>query len=320
MMSFFSNDCQSRGLKMAQIRTFDNLIAIRPLLPILLGALGIVVLVAGLVCLRKGHGSGLAPARGALPLAGCSSEELAAARVGDVRVAVFSNGPALELCGIPAGEFTMGSPQGEAFREAGEKQHEVVLTKAFWLGRTELTQEQWETVMGNTPSKFAGKDLPVENVSWDEAVTFCGRLNEMRLLPAGWQWGLPTEAQWEHACRAGTTGPFAGNLDEMAWHVRGDAPENKRRPHRVGSKKPNSWGLYDMHGNVWEWCADWHDAEYPSGMSTDPTGPATGNKRVTRGGCWMNTEIHGRSARRMGVAPDWHRDAIGFRVAVVPLL
>jgi len=286
---------------------------------VLLVAMMLLVLVAGIVYLGIACGKRLHPARGALPLVGVKTKELAEAKVGDVRVIDLGDAK-LELCGIPAGTFIMGSPISEAFREARESQHEVKLTKAFWLGRTELSQKQWEAVMGNNPSEFRGPDLPVVNVSWDDATTFCRKLNERRLLPTDWQWSLPTEAQWEYACRAGTMGPFSGNLDEMAWHITEDAPESMRRPHCVGTKQPNAWGLYDMHGNVWEWCADWFDWEYPKGAVMDPTGPNTGYKRVTRGGCWMNTEVHGRSARRSGAVLNWQSNSSGFRVAVVQLL
>jgi formylglycine-generating enzyme required for sulfatase activity len=164
-------------------------------------------------------GGALVPASGAgarderaAPLAGTSAAELAAAKVGAKREADLGGGVKLELCGIPAGKFTMGGSDSD------ETPHPVTLTKPFWLGRTEVTQAQWQAVMGNNPSNFKGKDLPVESVSWDDAADFCNQLNAKGLLPAMWQFALPTEAQWEYACRTRTTGDYAGTLDAMAWY------------------------------------------------------------------------------------------------------
>jgi len=210
---------------------------------------------------------------------------LAGAHAGDLRAADLGGGVKLLLCGIPAGTFTMGGSGSD------EKKHEVTLTKPFWLGRTEVTQGQWEAVMGNNPSHFKGKDLPVEQVSWDDAQEFCKKLNEKSLLPAGWQWALPTEAQWEYACRAGTTGDYADSLDDMAWY----SANIDSKTHAVATKKANAWGLHDMHGNVWEWCADRYGA-YPTGAVTDPTGSNSGSIRVARGGSWNCVGAGCRSA------------------------
>jgi len=147
----------------------------------------------------------------------------------------------------------------------------------------------------------------------DDAQEFCNKLNAKSLLPAGWQWALPTEAQWEYACRAGTTGDYAGNLGEMAWYTQN--ADDKTHP--VATKKPNAWGLYDMHGNVLEWCADWY-GDYPAGSLTDPTGSNSGSIRVFRGGSWHNVGTYCRSAARDGYLPGIRYAAIGFRVAAVP--
>ena len=183
---------------------------------------------------------------------------------------------------IPAGTFTMGE---------GEQAHQVTLTQAFELGQYEVTQEQYEKLMGKTPSEFKGAQNPVEKVSWDEAVEFCRRLSELpEEKAAGHVYRLPTEAEWEHACRAGTTTAFSfgdseSDLEEYAWY-----DENSEdTTHPVGQKKPNAWGLYDMHGNVWEWCSDWFDDQYFGNSPTnDPTGPDKGTHHVLRGGAASN--------------------------------
>ena len=220
----------------------------------------------------------------------------------------IGRGAKLSLCGIPAGTFVMGGTGDD------ETPHKVTLTKGFWLGRTEVTQEQWQELMGSNPSKFIGKDLPVENVSWDDAMEFCGKLNGKKLLPSGWKWALPTEAQWEYACRAGTTSNFAGDLGEMAWY----GGNSDRKTHPVGIKKPNEWGLYDMHGNVWEWCADCYEVWYYTSSVTDPTGPDGRSFRVFRGGSWGNNMLKCRAAYRNFNNPkNTHSSGIGFRVAAV---
>jgi len=229
------------------------------------------------------------------------------AAVGQRREADLGGGVKLELCGIPVGKFTMGSP------ESDETPHEVTLTKAFWLGRMQVTQAQWEAVMGNNPSQSKGAELPVENVSWDDALDYCQKLNAKALLPADWKFALPTEAQWEYACRAETTGDYAGNLAIMAWY----SVNSVSKTHPVATKKPNAWGHHNMHGNVWEWCADWYD-DYPTCAVTDPTGPNTGSVRVNRGGSWGSGDSHCRSAHRGWSAPDLRNGGIGFRVAAVP--
>ena len=219
----------------------------------------------------------------------------------------LGGGVRLELCGIPAGKFTMGGSGSD------EPPHEVTLTKPFWLGRTQVTQAQWEAVMGNNPSRFKGKDLPVEQVSWDDAFEFSKKLNAKGLLPAWWRWALPSEAQWEYACRAGTPWDYAGSLDEMAWH----ASNSGGVTHPVATKKPNAWGLHNMHSNVSEWCADWY-WDYPKDAVSDPTGPDTGSYRVFRGGSWGGSGTYCRSADRFRRPPNSRDNLVGFRVAAVP--
>jgi len=233
---------------------------------------------------------------------------------GEQREFEIASGVKMVLCWIPAGKFTMGSPVGEDGRGEDETPHQVTLTKAFWLGRTEVTQGQWQAVMGSSPSHFKGKDLPVEAVSWNDASDFCKKLNAKGLLPTGWRWTLPTEAQWEYACRAGTTGGYAGTLDAMAWYY----SNSGSKTHPVGTKQANAWGLADMHGNVWEWCADW-SGDYPKDAVTDPAGPNNGSSRVARGGSWDNDGSYCRSAYCRRNTPDYRYNHTGFRVAAVPV-
>jgi formylglycine-generating enzyme required for sulfatase activity len=227
----------------------------------------------------------------------------------------------LEMKPIPAGTFVMGSPSDEQDRDSDEgPQTRVTISKPFWLGKTEVTQAQWKAVMGNNPSYFKGDDLPVEEVSWTDAVAFCEKLNEMKrdTLPAGYHYTLPTEAQWEYACRAGTTTRFSyGNdtgysqLGSYAWYDE----NSSSKIHPVGEKLPNRWGLHDMHGNVFEWCLDWY-GEYPGGSITDPQGPQSGTSRVLRGGGWYVNARVCRSAVRLWFRPVSTYTLLGFRVAL----
>jgi formylglycine-generating enzyme required for sulfatase activity len=196
----------------------------------------------------------------------------------------LGNGVKLEMVLIPAGEFLMGSPDLEHYAEQNEKQeHRVRITKPFYLGKYLVTQEQWETVMGSNPSHFKGPQNPVEQVSWNDCQQFFNKLNA-RSSPGRGKFQLPSEAQWEYACRAGSKttycfGDDEARLGEYAWYDSGSGT------HPVGEKKPNAWGLYDMHGNVWEWCQDWYDGGYYAESPTDdPAGPTTGSNRVIRGG------------------------------------
>jgi formylglycine-generating enzyme required for sulfatase activity len=206
----------------------------------------------------------------------------------------------------PPGEFTMGSPASEEQRDNDEVQHRRVIRRAFYLSETEVTQEAWEKLMGGNPSLFKGAANPVEMVSWDDCVRFCET--------AGLR--LPTEAEWEYACRAGTTGAYAGDLASMAWfrHNSGSQP----RP--VRQRRPNAWGLYDMHGNVWEWVEDAY-APYPAeGGTEEPARTAEGGSRVLRGGGWFFDASNCRSANRLptGGPPGLKTRYFGFRVARTP--
>jgi formylglycine-generating enzyme required for sulfatase activity len=230
----------------------------------------------------------------------------------------------LEMMLIPAGTFVMGSPNDEEGRDDGEgPQTTVTITKPFWLDKTEVTQSQWKVVMGNNPSHFKGDDLPVENVSWNDAVAFCEKLNEIKhdALPAGYHYTLPTEAQWEYACRAGTTtrfyhgdDPDYGQFEKYAWY----GLSSSGKTHPVGEKLPNDWGLYDMHGNVLEWCLDWY-GDYQGGSVSDPQGPQSGSDRVNRGGsCYILARLC-RSASRDWSWPAFRLYDLGFRVALSPV-
>jgi formylglycine-generating enzyme required for sulfatase activity len=191
------------------------------------------------------------------------------------------------------------------------------------LGKYEVTQAQWERVMGNNPSRFKGADRPVENVSWSDAVEFCKKLTEMEKkagrLPNGWKYVLPTEAQWEYACRAGTTTAYSWGNDinstraNYNWDGGGTSGNDFKQTRDVGQYAANPWGFFDMHGNVWEWVSDWR-ATYLTGAQTDPEGPASGSLRVNRGGSWNGVGSHLRSAERGSITPGFRISFIGFRV------
>lgn len=236
--------------------------------------------------------------------------------------------PEIEMVLVRGGSFLMGSPENEPGRSEYEgpqhrftqgmpplrrhskdegPQHRVTV-RSFYIGKYELTQAQWRAVMGGNPSAYKGDDLPVENVSWDDAKDFCRRLSQM----TGAEYRLPTEAEWEYACRARTTGAFAGDLDAMAWYDK----NSDSRTHPVGRKRPNAFELYDMHGNVWEWCEDdWHNSY--------ENAPYDGNAwleqirsswRVLRGGGWNVAAASCRSANRDGTSPINRADFLGFRL------
>ena len=224
----------------------------------------------------------------------------------------LGGGVKLEMVLIPAGEFLMGTP-GDSARE---RQHRVRITRPFYLGKFLVTQEQWETVMGSNPSySIKGPQNPVVGVSWDDCQQFFDKLNAKSGSGRG-TFQLPTEAQWEYACRAGSTteycfGDDEARLGEYAWYFNNSGDKT----HPVGEKKPNAWGLYDMHGNVWEWCQDWYGA-YGTEAVTDPTGPATGSSRVFRGGGWNEPARFCRSANRY-FGPGFHIIGVSFRVSRV---
>jgi formylglycine-generating enzyme required for sulfatase activity len=218
---------------------------------------------------------------------------------------------------IAPGTFLMSNPQGS------DDDTRVTLSRGYWLGRTEVTQAQWQSVMENLPrpSLFRGSDRPVERVPWVSAMEFCRKLDEQERaagrLPDNYEYSLPTEAQWEYACRAGTTGSFAGELETLAWlRVNSEA-----QSHPVAQKQPNAWGLYDMHGNVWEWCVDGYQG-YPGGAVTDWRGdylaPSAATFRIVRGGSWSSTAGECRSGYRAWDPLNSRNGAVGFRLALVP--
>lgn len=256
------------------------------------------------------------------------------------------------LCWCPAGTFTMGEkpdPHGNA------RQVDVKISRGFWMGKYEISQAQYQFVMGKAPSHFVGVFTPVESLSWTEASAFCRKLTTLTrkagLLPKGWEYRLPTEAQWEYACRAGTTTRYSfGNdvskLGEYAWYFNNSGTVEKfkqlknlppamwaelgklsfddlkelrgMQPHPVGQKKPNAWGLCDMHGNVSEWCRDWYQHKLPGG--TDPEVVNKTAARTYRGGGWGTAALTARTAYRRfnGLRPDAKSSSLGFRMVLVP--
>jgi formylglycine-generating enzyme required for sulfatase activity len=251
-----------------------------------------------------------------------------------------------EMVWIPPGTFVMGSPLSEADRGPDETQHTVTLTHGFYMGKYAVTQGEYLAVVGVNPSLFITQDWlgnpvapdlnrPVEQVSWYDATNYCALLTAQEQaagrLRAGWVYQLPTEAQWEYACRAGTTTAFCYGDDLVSgmanfWGYDGYYASVGLIPNpdgtylqgttTVGSYEPNAWGLYDVHGNVWEWCMDWY-GPYPTGSVTDPTGPTTGSTRVGRGGGWNDYAYYCRSADRDGDDPTYGASNDGFRVALV---
>jgi formylglycine-generating enzyme required for sulfatase activity len=265
------------------------------------------------------------------------------------------NSIGLRLVRIPPGTFKMGSPEGEMGRDSDEKQHEVEFTKEFWLGIHEVTQKQFKAVMGYHPSYFSrdgtGKegvsyiwqpagayerlnrvpedtsDFPVENVSWDEAKEFCDKLTTKE--GGGRKYRLPTEAEWEYSCRGGAPSyqvfHFGNSLSSKQANFYGNYPYGGadkgdwlNRTREVGSYEENGFGLFDMHGNVQEWCSDWYAEDYGKSRRTNPSGPAEGVYRVFRGGGWGDFGWHCRSAHRIRRAPAYLDRDLGFRVALVP--
>ena len=255
----------------------------------------------------------------------------------------------VEMVRIEGGTFQMGSPTTEANRDSDEDQHSVTVS-SFSIGKYQVTQAQYQAVIGSLPSSLpssnygVGNNYPVYYVSWYDAIVFCNRLSMREGLspaylisgstdPTAWgsvptssdaTWNavqiisgangyrLPTEAQWEYACRAGTTTAYntgAAISDNTGWY----GANSDSKTHEVGRKPPNAWGLYDMHGNVFEWCWDWY-GNYPSGVQTDPTGANPSDYRVVRGGSWYADERHLRSAYRLIFYPDSGSNTLGFRL------
>lgn len=235
--------------------------------------------------------------------------------VGNMQIAVVR---------VPAGTFAMGSPLAiraddgwkpcascPVRNDVERPVHQVTITRDFWMGEFPVTQGQWQAVMANNPSYFRelGPDAPVESVDFRDVQVFLAKVNATQ---SRWTVRLPTEAEWEYAARAGTTDESYGPLDRIAWYH-----ANSRTPHPVGQKAPNAFGLYDMLGNVWQWCQDWFEP-YTSAAAIDPQGATTGDLRVTRGGCYYCEAIHERAARRNRDLEDHSSRSIGFRIAAVP--
>jgi formylglycine-generating enzyme required for sulfatase activity len=247
----------------------------------------------------------------------------------------ITNSIGMKLVLIPKGKFLMGSPPSEEGSEDDERQHEVTISRDYYLGAYEVTQGQYMKVMGKNPSHFQGEkvaerhpktgrvvkdvdssNFPVEQVSWEEAVEFCRRLSALpEERKAGRVYRLPTEAEWEYGCRAGSKTAYSFGddsrlLDDYGWYVK----NAKQMTHPVGQKKANAWGLYDMHGNVWEWCSDWYGV-YPNVGETDPTGSSNGT-RVLCGGSWSDGAAYCRAAYRLWSDPTFRGNNGGFRLAL----
>ena len=221
----------------------------------------------------------------------------------------LTNNVSIKMIWVQPGSFMMGSPLTEVGRKAErEKQHKVTITKGYWLAETEFTQEQWTKIMHNNPSKNKGKDFPVEQVSYNDIQQFLFKINRQ-----GKKFRLPTEAEWEYACRANTTTAYAGNIEEMTWHK----GNSEIVSHPVALKKPNAWGFYDMHGNILEKCSDWLEEDNTK-TTIDPKGPKTGLYKVDRGGQFTGRIRHTRAADRQRSLPASRTFYLGFRLARSP--
>ena len=236
----------------------------------------------------------------------------------------------MRFCYCPASKFKMRSPADEAGHREAEDQVDVTLTQGFWLGKTEVTQAQWKAVMKTTPWENdgyvkKGSDYPAVHVSWEDAMSFCQKLTEKERsagrLQRDWEYTLPTEAQWEYACRAGTRtrysfGDDADELGRYGWLDDNADYIGEKYAHEVAKKLPNAWKLHDMHGNVWEWCRDWYTEKLPGGDNPEVTSKTA--YRVYRGGSWRFTPQSCRSANRFRYYPGSRSDNLGFSVAAVP--
>ena len=220
---------------------------------------------------------------------------------------------------VEPGMFERGIFSSDKDLFDNETRPTVTLTEGYWLGKHEVTQSQWEKVMGSNPSYFKGANRPVETVNWYDATSFCDKLTALEhtagRLPVGMAYQLPTEAQWEYACRAGTKTVFSfgDSLTSDQANILGGPYETTD----VGKYPDNPWGFHDMHGNVWEWCADWY-GDYPTGAARDPVGPAVGSNRVSRGGSWGLTAYGARSANRYWSGPALSSFSLGFRLSLRP--
>lgn len=237
----------------------------------------------------------------------------------------YSNHLGMRFKLIHAGTFVMGSPSDELGRDSDENQHQVTLSRSFYMQTTEVTQGQWQTVMGSNNAYFSecGLDCPMDSISWEEAQSFIAKLNQL----TGQKYRLPTEAEFEYAARAGTTSALANGelikiwcdedekMNDIGWYC-GNAND---RTHPVGLKKANPWGLYDMHGNLWEWCQDsWYGSDYTTEPVTDPLSAESGDGRAIRGGSWYNYAWFARSANRDWLPYHYRNEYIGFRLVLSP--
>ncbi len=242
----------------------------------------------------------------------CSKEKNLAADSQGKSITIPLEGCQIVLNRIDAGSFLMGSYEGVG-DEDELPVREITLTKDYYMGIYEVTQAQWEAVMGNNPSGFKGESLPVETVSWEDAVTFCEKLSEI----SGYNVSLPTEAQWEYACRAGSESKWFFGENDTEYGTYGETNMDAKT-YSAGSFQPNPNGLYDMYGNVMEWCLDYYRAEYLKDDLTDPTGPKSGEAKISRGGGWGESPDNCRSAYRNACGADSATDGIGFRIVINP--
>jgi formylglycine-generating enzyme required for sulfatase activity len=292
-----------------------------------------LLLVAGLIGCQGEAPPVVPPASDSQPPA--RADAFAGSRAGEEREI-----GGMKLCWCPPGRFRLGSPPNEPERRPDEAQVDVRLTKGFWMGKYEVTQGQWKRVVGDFPAPLtagAGDDFPVYSVNFAEVEGFCRKLTERAHasgdLPKAWEFRLPTEAQWEYACRAGTTTAtsFGNSLSSKQVNFQGEpyngaeAGPSLKRTAPVGSYPANPWGLHDMHGNVFEWCRDWYHPNLPGGVdpdlysarSTASVGRDGSRSRVRRGGCWADEGWPCRSAFRLRFEPERRADHIGFRVVAV---
>ena len=249
---------------------------------------------------------------------------------GSDKKGITVEGVSFNMIKVEGGTFKMGAqstdPNGENYdseSESGEQPIHSVTLDNYYIGETEVTQELWEAVMGTNPSGFIGSNKPVERVSWNDCQEFINKLNQL----TGINFRLPTEAEWEYAARGGNKSQgykYAGsnNIGEVAWYDGNAYDVGESSPdygtHQVGTKAPNELGLYDMSGNVWEWCSDWYGS-YSSSSQTNPTGPLSGSRRVERGGGWGISAQYSRVAYRYGTAPGTRGNVLGFRLVCTSL-
>jgi sulfatase modifying factor 1 len=285
----------------------------------------VAAVVAVMVAVAVGFGGG--PGRGGGQSPASGGKTFSGAKAGDeTRVS------GVRFCWCPAGKFMMGSPRSEPERRPDEDQVEVTLTRGFWMAKFETTQGEWKRVVGKLPGPLTaelpeGDEFPMGNVNFAEAEGYCRRLTELARqageLPSDWEVRLPTEAQWEYACRAGTTTAtaFGDKLSSRQANFKGKPYNGAEsgpalgRAAKVGSYSPNGWGLHDMHGNTFEWCRDWYHPKLPGGVDPDLY-LVTGTSRVRRGGCWADEGWPCRSAARLRFEPERRYDHIGFRVSL----